>query len=483
MNEKHTFTSELATRTRAGFAFFGMYLPNPDQTLKVMGRDISLYREIEINPYVRGSIKNRKAGTLSLNWSIDRGKTRSRQVKLIEELFADMDMHGIISSILNATQYGYQPLELLWKRGRYWLPERIVEKPQEWFCFGNDNELRFKSNARPFDGEELPARKFLLARQEASYSNPYGVADLSCCFWPVTFMKGDLTFWVRFLEKFGMPKIVGKHPRGTDDTEVARQLEKLDGIVQDGIASIPDDSSVELLQETGRASTSAVFRDLIAECKNEISVVQLGHEGGFQSTPGELGGKDVAASVRKDIVNADKRLVEAVFNEQLIPWLWELNFGAGQAQRPSFTMWEEDDVDEALAKRDAVLSRDCGVRFKPIHFVREYGLKEDAFEVGEIPARTAPPQGAQFAEETNQGIAQVDALVSQAVGDADFSEIWGPVEKLIASAKTMEELRDGVLDIAKDVPVEKLASVMAQAFSASELAGRYEILSECGKVK
>ncbi|MBN2189328.1 MAG: DUF935 family protein [Chitinispirillaceae bacterium] len=481
MKEKQTFSSELATRTRAGFAFYGMFLPNPDQVLKSLGRDITIYREIQTNPYVRGATKNRFSGTLSLNWSIDRGKTKSRQAKLIEDLFADFDIHSIISTILDATQFGYQPLEILWQRGRFWMPAKIVAKPPEWFCFGNDNELRFRSVARPYDGEELPGRKFLLARQEATYNNPYGYADLSSCFWPVTFMKGDLTFWVRFLEKFGMPKIVGKHPRSTDPAEVTKQIDDLDKIVQDGVCSIPDDSSVELLQETGRATTSAIYRDLIAECKNEISVVQLGHEGGFQSTPGELGGKEVASSVRADIINADKKIVEAVFNEQLIPWIWELNFGAGQAQRPIFSMWEDDDVDEALARRDAVLARDCGVKFKPGYFVREYGLKEDEFEVGEVTARTAPPQGAQFAEGTNRGLDQVDAMVEQANGQADLAEWWDTVEGLLKTVSTLDELRDKLIDLYPDMTAEKLGSVLGQAFAAAELAGRYELKRDIGK--
>ncbi|MBN2188381.1 MAG: DUF935 family protein [Chitinispirillaceae bacterium] len=480
MPEIKKFSDEIATRTRAGFAFLGTFLPNPDQILKALGRDISIYREIKTNPYVRGAVKSRFAGTLSLNWSIDRGKTASRQAKLVEDLFEDLDMHGIIASILEATQFGYQPLEIVWQPGRYWLPKAIVGKPPEWFCFGNNNELRFRSIARPFDGEELPDKQFLLARQEASYDNPYGYADLSSCFWPVTFIKGDLTFWVRFLEKFGMPKVVGKHPRGTDPAEVTRQIDELDKIVQDGICSIPDDSSVELLQETGRTSTSGVYRDLIAECKNEISVVQLGHEGGFQSTPGKLGEQETSIAVREDIITADKKIVEAVFNEQLIPWIWDLNF-AGTGERPVFSMWHEDDVDETLAKRDETLMR-TGVRFKPVYIQRAYGLKEDEFEMTEpAPAREGAP--ASFAEKNgvDPGIGQVNAMVDRAIKEADFSELWKPVEKLVASAKSMEELRDGIMAITGDVKVETLAGLMTQAFAAAELAGRYELLKSCGK--
>jgi phage gp29-like protein len=485
MQDKRKFSDEIATRSRAGFAYLGMYLPNPDQVLKSLGRDITVYREIQTNPYVRGAIKNRLAGTLSLNWSIDRGKTKSRQAKIVEDLFADLDMQGIISSILDATQFGYQPLEIIWEQGKWWLPKAIIAKPPEWFLFGNTNELRFKSIAAPYAGEELPPNQFLLARQEATYNNPYGYADLSSCFWPVTFMKGDLTFWVRFLEKFGMPKIVGKHPRGTDPAEVTKQIADLDSIVQDGICSIPDDSSVELLEETGRAGTSAVYKDLIAECKNEISVVQLGHEGGFQSTPGKLGETGTSEAVRKDIVNADKKIVEAVFNEQLIPLIWELNF-AGQAARPTFSMWEEEDIDESLSRRDAELSR-TGVRFNPVYFQRNYGLQEDEFTIAE-PTVAPAPEGpvaafAEGADARNRGLDQVDGIVERVNEGADLSEWWSSVDKLLAQVTTMEELRDKLIDLYPEMKPEKLGNLLSQAFVEAELAGRFELLKDIGITK
>lgn len=68
----------------------------------------------------------------------------------------------------------------------------VIGKPGEWFTFDRQAQLRFRSRDQPLHGEELESRKFLLARQEASYANPYGFADLPMCFWPTVFKRGGL---------------------------------------------------------------------------------------------------------------------------------------------------------------------------------------------------------------------------------------------------------------------------------------------------
>jgi len=214
--------------------------------------------------------------------------------------------------------------------------------------------------------------------------------------------------------------------------------------------------------------------------------VQLGHEGGFQSTPGKLGEAGTSVTVREDIVNADKKIVEAVFNEQLIPWIWELNF-AGQAARPVFSRWEDDDIDEPLSRRDEALSR-TGVRFKPVYFQRNYGLQEDEFTITEPVSGTPAGQGSSFAEKDaakniDPGRVQIEALTERLGNESDFAEIWAPIEKLIASAGSFEELRDGILELESKIPIDSIGNIMQKALAAAELSGRYELLKKLGKVK
>ena len=91
-----------------------------------------------------------------------------------------------------------QPLEVVWRRdGTSTVPDRVVGKPVEWFVFAaEDNSLRLRTKANLILGEELPPKKFLLARYNATYDNPYGERVLSRCFWPVAFKKGGMARWL-----------------------------------------------------------------------------------------------------------------------------------------------------------------------------------------------------------------------------------------------------------------------------------------------
>ena len=226
-----SLSDQIATRGRSiDFHALGMYLPNPDPVLKALGKDIKVYRELRADAHVGGCIRRRKAAVKALEWGLDRDKAKSRVAKSIEAIFADLDLSRIITEMLDAVLYGYQPMEVMWgKVGGYLVPVDVIGKPADWFLYSPDNELRFRSRQAQLQGEELPPRKFLVPRQDPSYHNPYGFADLSMCFWPVTFKKGGLRYWVKFAEKYGMPAAQADGPRifvealGAHDDERIRQ--------------------------------------------------------------------------------------------------------------------------------------------------------------------------------------------------------------------------------------------------------------------
>lgn len=180
-----SLSDQIATRGRSiDFYALGMYLPNPDPVLKALGKDLKVYRELRADPHVGGSIRRRKAAVKALEWGLDRAKAKSRVARSIESIFADLDLSRIITEMLDAVLYGYQPMEVMWgKVGSYLVPVDVVGKPADWFVYDEGNQLCLRTKQSPIKGEELPQRKFLVPRQDPSYDNPYGFADLSMCFW------------------------------------------------------------------------------------------------------------------------------------------------------------------------------------------------------------------------------------------------------------------------------------------------------------
>lgn len=383
-----TLGKMIATRQRRpDILLAGMGLPNPDPILKALGRDIAVYRDLRSYSRVGGGIRRRKGAVKAMEWGIDKGKAGSRGAKSIEAMIRDMEMDRIVGEILDAPMYGYQPLEVMWgKVGGKPMPIDLVGKPPEWFGYDADNQLRFKTTQNFIEGELLPDMKFIVARQEASYNNPYGIPDLAMCFWPVAFIRGGMKFWVTFTEKYGMPWVIGKQPRSTDAKETDLLLDNLEGMIQDAVGVIPDDSSVEIVEASGKAASADVYRELVLVCRSDINVALLGQDQTTEAAANKASAQ-AGLEVTDDIRDADARIVEATFN-QLIKWVWERNYGGGD--RPVFEMWEKEEVDKTLAERDDML-RSAGAVFTPAYFKRAYKMEDGDLQEKPVAPPPTPP--------------------------------------------------------------------------------------------
>jgi len=482
-----TLLAEIATRKNAqAFSQLNLALPDPDPVLKKQRKDIAIYRDLLADAHVWACIQSRKSGVMGLEWEIDRGKAKSRLAKFIQDLFEDWDIYQIMNDILEAPLYGYQPIEVVWEKvGSYLLPTKIQAKPPEWFQFDSENQLRY---APPYQqqspppglqkdniGYLLPPYKFLLPRYNATYHNPYGERILARVFWPVTFKKGGLKFWVIFSEKYGMPYLIGKHPRGIGDQEIQKLADALEAMIQDAVAAVPDDSSIELVEATGKSASADVYRNLIELCNAEISKAILG-----QTLTTEVGSRgSYAASkthfdVRQDIIDADKRLVEKTLNE-LISWIVEINFG--NQTPPQFILYQEEEVDKTLAERDQILTN-TGLRFTKEYYMKTYGFEENDIEIsGEQPG-TTPIAMQEFASaiQKRQNPQQLIDELLDALGDDELQEqmdaILEPVLQQIQNGKDYNEIMENLAAQYPKMNTDKLMEFLQRAIFISEIWGR-----------
>lgn len=471
-----SLSDQIATRGRSiDFYGLGMYLPNPDPVLKALGKDIKVYRELRADAHVGGCIRRRKAAVKALEWGLDRDKAKSRVAKSIEAIFADLDLSRIITEMLDAVLYGYQPMEVIWgKVGGYLVPVDVVGKPADWFLYSPDNELRFRSRQAQLQGEELPPRKFLVPRQDPSYHNPYGFADLSMCFWPTTFKKGGLKFWVQFTEKYGAPWVIGKHPRSASDAETNQLLDRLEDMVQDAVAVIPDDSSVDIKEAAGKTGSTEVYERLLHFCRSEVSIALLGQNQTTEANSNRASAQ-AGLEVTRDIRDGDKAIVQEAFNT-LIRWVCELNFNDGA--RPVFEMWEQQEVDKVLAERDEKLVR-AGAKLTPAYFKRAYSLQDGDLEEAVQPTTPA----AEFAEgETGfpdqQALDEIVAGLSAEALDEEAGAILRPLLDDLLAARD-EDAAVALLGKAyPQLDSSLIEERLAQLMFAAELIGRISAADE-----
>lgn len=520
IGDKKSLAEEIAPRSRS-LDWMGImgFLPDPDPVLRKLGQDINVYRQLLSDAHVWSCCQSRKSGTLSCEWELresSRGSVRAnkRAYETIKDMMDGLDVYQIITDMLDAPFYGMSPLEVLWEAGNrgngetgMWLPDRVVGKPPEWFHFDPENNLRFKSKDDMIEGEEIPDMKFLLPRHHASYQNPYGERLLSRCFWPVTFKRGGFKFWSVFTEKFGMPWIIGRVPRSTNETERGKLLANLTAMVQDAVAVINDDESVDLKESAFKASSASIYEKLISASNRECSKAILGQT---LSTELDKGGSMAATQghleIRKDLVDQDKRMVCESF-KRLFRWVIDLNFTG--ADPPVFVFYEEEKIQKERSERDTELFHQ-GVKFKPVYYQRIYNLEEGDFElvepgdqgIGETEKRgngekenrgrgienREPDSGLTFeplnlfqeSVKKNSELArayqaqeQIDDLADEKLSPAAkiFEKYKAQISSFLKSAGSLEDAANSIVDLYDTLDAGPLAVLLADALITADKIG------------
>lgn len=471
-NTKKSLSEEIATRQRSlNFYSLCNILPDPDIVLRRQGKDIKIYRELLCDPHVTACVQSRKAGVLSLEWEIARGIEKDKNIELLSNLLKKLDIYKLINDILDSVLWGFQPIEVIWeKSGNLILPTELKAKPTEWFCYDADNNLRFKTKQNYF-GELLPPKKFLCPQYNASYDNPYGDRILSKVFWQVVFKKGGLKFWAIFTEKYGMPHIIGKHPRGASQEETNTLADMLERMIQDAIAVIPDDSSVEI-KEADKSSSAEIFEKLIDKMNAEISKAIIGQTLTTEiGSTGSYAASNTHFQVRQDIIDSDRKLVEKTIN-QLLRWIYELNFI--NAEIPEFELYEEEDIDLDLAQRDKTLS-ESGVQFSKKYFIKNYGLEDEDFEIVK-PQQITQPAFSQFKDiQSSNGQQQVDELFDLIDTDEleiQSQKILSPLIEMIMNGNSYSEIKEALKD--ENLNTKDFEKVLQKALFLCEAEGRLD---------
>ena len=487
INESESLTREIAPRSRS-LDWMGImgFLPDPDPILQKLGQDMAIYRQLLSDAHAWSCYQSRKAGVLSCGWEISESATggdrpNKQAYQMIKDMMSGLNVYQINTDMLDAPFYGMSPVEIIWKSGQSisnqqsstinhkWLPGRIIGKPPEWFMFDPENNLRFKSIDDMIEGEEIPEYKFLLPRHHASYQNPYGERVLSRCFWPITFKKGGFKFWSIFTEKFGMPWIIGKVPRSTNDTERSALLTNLTSMVQDAVAVINDDESVEITEASGKKASADIYEKLIEAGNKEVSKAILGQTASTEGTPGKLGDEHAQIATKEDIIDSDKQMICSAWN-QLFRWITELNFTG--ANPPEFVFYEEEDLRKVRSERDTELSNQ-GVRFTKTYYQRTYNLEKDDFEIGVPLAPAGETKKVEFTE-GDADIHAADILTKKALADASIDDLIEPAKKLLTQVNSLTEFRDGLVEIYADMDDTQIGNLMQQAFALAELSGRFD---------
>jgi phage gp29-like protein len=465
-----TIYNVIATRKDAEFGHLFGILPNPDKILGKNYQRMEILTDLLSDSHVKSCVQSRKAGTLSLDWEILQMEAPDAVFELIKRVFDKLDLRRITSEMLDSWAYGYKPLEVYWEyRDGYITPVDVIGKPPEWFAFDAYNNLLFLKKGE-LNGTLVPTRKFILIQNEQSYTNPYGDSALSRCYWPVTFKKGGIKFWVRFTERYGSPMLIAE--MSGDGTLEATQkvLDLLADVRRGGVASLPAGYTAKIV-EAMKTSSVDTYETMIDFFNSEITKSILSTALGLQElgNVGSYAATKSGENSKMQVVASDVKLVEEGYNT-LISWIVAYNFGQN-VKLPRFNLYAEQEVDKALSERDATLANANIVKFERSYIKAAYNLKDEDFTVP--VAQQMPfsdPEASAFDENSNN--------MTVSVGDSAFSDISNaidatlkPVFRIIEEGKTFEDVLSGLSKIFPSLSTQDLQDKVKNLLLIGEFVG------------
>ncbi len=456
-------STELATRQNAG-VFFGELdgwlntLPDPDPVLRKRGDEADVLRELSADDQVTTAMLSRKNRVLncphlSFRAGAPEGETPTPEAEeLYRRFMRDLEranLRTVITGMLDAPFFGFTPLELVWRfDGDWWHIVDIVPKPYHWFRFDSRNNPVFVGEYGLYcaDPRPLPPGKFVFVTHHATYDNPYGLRLLSRCLWPVSFKRGGLTFYARFVERHGMPWVVGEAPVGAEEPEKRDMARGLSRMVQDAVAVIPHGANVKL-ESAGQTLT------IETDGKNSLAATEA-HK-----------------SVADDLADADKAMVTDAWNE--IAWLYaQVNAGPGVlAPLAEYDEPEDLNVQADLGKK----IREMGAKFTREYFTGRFGLKPEEFTLEDeaMPPMegnadfSAPADRETLADKAQK---ELDAAIGKLLpatlrASTDFVT---EVENAVREAKSFDELEEALAELlAPSMKPDELERFLALAMTAA----------------
>ena len=495
IKKEKPITDEIATASKDIDIFAGWInrLENPDPTLRTEsgGKGIKLYDEVKRDCHAGSVLQTRYLAVIGKPWKVIPAESGSDEPDAKNEEIAGFVAKTLkaanfeqgMQELLQAILYGFYPAEIIWKATNDGIRiSKIRSKHPRRFSFTIDRELRLLTPADMIEGEPVSDRKFIVFNYGSS-DNPYGEGLGQSLWWPIWFKKHGIKFWIIFLEKFGMPTAVGKYPTGTDPTQQQALLDAIDAIQNETGVKIPDTMAIELLEAT--RSGNVTYESLCDYMDRQISKRVLG-----QTLTTEVKGEgSYAASqthneVRQDIIEADAGLLCECLNETLIPWIVDYNF-PGVTEYPQLEIRVEEEKNMLpLAERDEILINKIGLPVGEKYFYDTYGIPRPEDDAELVKSRDqgagirdqgagSRDQGNEFAEELD--IVDIYTERSEDDGSELLDGLVEPVRSLVENAKSFEEIRDGLIELGQDMDVSEIGNLMQRAFTAAELAGRYEV--------
>lgn len=479
------------------------YFENPDPVIntEANGEGIKLYDIIEKDPHAFSVLQTRRLSVVGKEWGIIPADYETRKgrpaketqemkiAKFVERVFMDCNFDQMREELLRAILYGYYGSEIIWKvndTGEVVIDKFIGKHPRR-FVFNKYRELRLLTPDAMIEGISIPDKKFLIFSWGDS-DNPYGKGLGQKLHFYVKFKKGGIKFWLIFMEKFGMPTMLGKY-NGAIPDQKDKLLAAMRAVQANTGIAVPEEQAIDLLEATRSGDGS--YKSACEYFDKQISKCVLGQVATTEGTPGRLGHEAEQDDTKQDLVEADADLLDAYLNKTVIPWIIDWNF-TGVKQYPKLITYTGKKPDLGVRSEIDQKNIDNGVKIPTRYFYETYGypVPEPGEEVVERATVTRlhklvdENDDNSFSESKFTPDQQaIENLISSTREKAKpvFNKLTIQIKKLTEGVSSLEELRDKIFTEYSHMDVSDLSEILSQAMMMANLHGRAIVVKDITK--
>lgn len=358
-----------------GFIHPELLQPPQDTVLQQRSAgDYALYREVLRDDQVQSCLQQRRDAMISREFVVDAGGNKridKKAADFIREMLTQIGFDHVSGKMHYGVYYGFAVGENIYVRdGQYVALDAIKVRDRRRFGFDGEQRLRLLTFEHP-NGLLLPERKFWTFSTGADHDDePYGLGLAHWLYWPVHFKKNGLTAWLKFLDKFATPSVLGKYPDDNTVSAEKRQqlLQACEDIQRDSAAVIPNSMTLDLLEvaRNGAIDYATLFNSMQGIISKVILSQTMTTDNGSSRSQAE-----VHENVAKRVIKSDADLSCGSFNQQVVRWLCDWNFPEAAYPQVWRVMEDEEDVNQRAARETEIV----GWGFKPTykHVVDTYG--------------------------------------------------------------------------------------------------------------
>lgn len=449
----------------------------------------------EKDGHIMAELGKRKRALLTLAWDIVPPRNASsEEQKLAEyarEIVQDLtDFEDLLFDLLDAIGKGYSGCEVEWRReGKEWLPAAFEHRPPSWFMLDRDTRTELRLRDMSPEGQALQPFGWVLHvhKAKSGYISRSGLHRILA--WPFLFKNYSVRDLAEFLEIYGLPLRLGTYPSGASPEEKATLLRAVVNIGHAAAGIVPEGMMIDFKEAAKGASDP--YTAMIEWCERTQSKAILGGVATSEAVSTGLGSNvaKVHDEVRWDLTVSDARQLAGTLTRDVIYPLLALNKGLDSLRRCPRFMFDTGEPEDIGTYAES-LPKLVGIGMRiPLAWAHEKLCipepqgKEDVLTA---PSPSLPPLAALRARLGANAAAlragseapQPADLIAEQLsrdGQGSIADWLATIEVMLERSQSLEEFRAMLLAAYGDLPDDKLATVIADAMTAAQAAGRFDV--------